>query len=290
MGATYIARVIHKTDAKHRRFMPLTHLTVIAIVQGITEFLPISSSGHLVLIPSLTGWSDHGLAVDIAAHSGSLCAVLIYFRNDIISVGRGLSQLTTGRQDKNTQFLGFLAMASTPTILAGCALVLLEPNFFRHVEIIAWATVVGAVVLYLADQMTHNQRTLEQMKFSHAALVGLFQVLALIPGASRAGVTLTAGRLCGYSRTDSARFSMLTAIPIIMAACGYNILMLFKDGTSELLAPILITGGLSFLASLGAIIAMMKWLRSASFTPFIVYRLLLGIGLLAWTYNVHKLF
>jgi len=270
--------------------MPLTHLTLIAIVQGITEFLPVSSSGHLALIPSLTGWRDHGLALDIAAHSGSLCAVLIYFRNDIISVGRGLSHLSMGRRDKHTQFLGFLAMASTPTILAGCALVLIKPNLFRHVEIIAWATIIGAVVLYLSDQMTRNQRPLEQMKFSHAALVGLFQVLALIPGASRAGVTITAGRLCGYSRTDSARFSMLTAIPIIMAACGYNILTLVHDGTSELATPILITGGLSFLASLGAIVAMMKWLRSSSFTPLIVYRLLLGIGLLAWTYNIHELF
>ena len=269
--------------------MPLTHLTIIAIVQGITEFLPISSSGHLALIPPLTGWPDHGLAVEIAAHSGSLCAVLIYFRNDIISVARGLRDLSVGRQNKNTQLLGFLAMASAPTMLAGCALVLIEPNFFRHVEIIAWATVIGAVVLYLADQMTRNQRPLEQMKFSHAALVGLFQVLSLIPGASRAGMTITAGRLCGYSRTDSARFSMLTAIPIILAACGYNILMLSKDGTGELLSPILITGGLSFLASLGAIVAMMKWLRNASFTPLIVYRLLLGIGLLLWTYDIHEL-
>jgi len=267
--------------------MLLTHLAVIAIVQGITEFLPISSSGHLALIPFLTGWSDHGLAVDIAAHSGSLCAVVIYFRNDIIGVGRGLADLSMGRQGKDSKFLGFLAIASAPTILGGCALVLIEPNLFRHVEIIAWATIIGAITLYLADQLTPDQRTFDQMKASHATLVGLFQVLALIPGASRAGVTITAARLCGYSRTDSARFSMLTAIPIIMAACGYNVLMLLKDGTSELLTPILITGVLSFLASLGAVAAMMKWIRRASFTPLIVYRLLLGIGLLAWTYNIH---
>tara|TARA_B100000686_G_scaffold236899_1_gene244871 strand:- start:114 stop:917 length:804 start_codon:yes stop_codon:yes gene_type:complete len=267
--------------------MLLTHLAVIAIVQGITEFLPISSSGHLALIPPLTGWPDHGLAVDIAAHSGSLCAVLIYFHNDIISVGRGLADLGMGHRSANTKFLGFLTIACAPTILGGSALVLIKPDLFRHVEIIAWATVIGAAALYLADQMARNQRTLDQMKFSHAALVGLFQVLALIPGASRAGVTITAARLCGYSRADSARFSMLTAIPIIMAACGYNILILLKDGTYELLTPILITGVLSFLASLAAIAAMMKWIRGASFTPLIVYRLLLGIALLAWTYNIH---
>lgn len=270
--------------------MLLTHLAVIAIVQGITEFLPISSSGHLALIPSLTGWPDHGLAMDIAAHSGSLCAVLIYFHNDIISIGRGLTDLSMRRRGAETKFIGFLAIASAPTILAGCALVLIEPNLFRHVEIIGWATVIGAVALYLVDQTTHNQKAIDQMKFSHAALVGLFQVLALIPGASRAGVTITAARLCGYSRTDSARFSMLTAIPIITAACGYNVLTLLKDGTSELLTSILITGALSFLASLVAIAAMMKWIRSASFTPLIVYRLLLGIGLLAWTYDIHYLF
>lgn len=266
--------------------MPLTHLALIAIVQGITEFLPISSSGHLALLPSLTGWPDHGLAVDIAAHSGSLCAVLIYFRNDILSVGRGLTDLSMGRRGTNTKFLGFLAIASAPTILVGCGLVLVEPNLFRHVEIIAWATVLGAILLYLADQLTNSQRTIDQMKGSHAALIGLFQVLALVPGASRAGMTITAARLCGYSRTDSARFSMLTAIPIILAACGYNILMLLKDGTTGLLIPILITTALSFLASLGAIVAMMKWIRNASFTPLIVYRLLLGIGLLAWTYHI----
>ena len=267
--------------------MLLTHLAVIAIVQGITEFLPISSSGHLALIPSLTGWPDHGLAIDIAAHSGSLCAVLIYFRRDIMSVGHGVSALSTGRLSTDTKFLGFLFIASAPTILAGCGLVLVEPNFFRHVKIIAWATVIGAIILYLADQFTHKQKTIDQMKVSHAALIGLFQVLALIPGASRAGVTITAARICGYTRTDSARFSMLTAIPVIMAACIYNILILFKEGDRALLTPILITGALSFLASLGAIAVMMKWIRHASFTPLIVYRLLLGIGLLGWAYNIH---
>jgi undecaprenyl-diphosphatase len=266
--------------------MPITHLAVIAIVQGITEFLPISSSGHLVLVPVLMGWSDHGLAIDIAAHSGSLCAVLLYFRTDIAALGRGLLSLGQGKGGRDSRFFGYLLLASCPTILVGAGLVAIEPNFFRNVETIAWATLIGAAVLYVTDQLASKRGSLLQMKMSHASVIGVFQILALIPGASRAGVTITAGRLCGYSRTEAARFSMLTAIPVLIAACSYNFLVLLQNGQSGLIAPALATAGLAFLSSLGAIALMMRWIRQASFTPLIIYRLILGFSLLAWTYGI----
>ena len=266
--------------------MPITHLAVIAIVQGITEFLPISSSGHLLLIPALTGWPDHGLAIDIAAHSGSLCAVLLYFRRDIAAAGKGLISLGLGQGGKDSRFLGYLLLASCPTIVVGAGVVAMEPNLFRNVEVIGWATLVGAVLLYVTDQFASNQGSLRQMKISHASVIGVFQILALIPGASRAGVTITAGRLCGYSRTEAARFSMLTAVPVITAACAYNFLVLLQNGQSGLIAPALATAGLAFLSSLGAIALMMRWIRQASFTPLIIYRLILGFSLLAWTYAI----
>lgn len=266
--------------------MPITHLAVIAIVQGITEFLPISSSGHLLLVPAITGWSDHGLAIDIAAHSGSLCAVLLYFRRDIATAGKGLINLGLGQGGKDSRFLGYLLLASCPTIVVGAGVVAIEPNLFRNVEVIAWATLVGAVVLYVTDQFASSRGSLLQMKMSHALVIGVFQILALIPGASRAGVTITAGRLCGYSRTEAARFSMLTAIPVITAACAYNFLVLLQTGQSGLIAPALATAGLAFLSSLGAITLMMRWIRQASFTPLIIYRLILGFSLLAWTYGI----
>ena len=266
--------------------MPITHLAVIAIVQGITEFLPISSSGHLLLVPALTGWPDHGLAIDIAAHSGSLCAVLLYFRRDIAAAGRGLVSLGLGQAGKDSRFVGYLLLASCPTIVVGAGVVAIEPNLFRNVEVIAWATLVGAIVLYVTDQFANSRRSLLQMKMSHASVIGMFQILALIPGASRAGVTITAGRLCGYSRTEAARFSMLTAIPVITAACAYNFLVLLQNGQSGLIGPALATAGLAFLSSLGAIALMMRWIRHSSFTPLIIYRLILGFSLLAWTYGV----
>ena len=263
--------------------MTFTHLVVVAIVQGITEFLPVSSSGHLVLIPNMMGWPDHGLAIDIAAHSGSLLAVLLYFRKDIARLVNGVTTTNLKEPGKDTKFLGYLFIASCPTIVAGAALVMIEPNLFRNAELIAWATLVGGLVLYISDRLTSSQKLLENMQGSHALLIGLFQILALIPGASRSGVTITAGRLCGYSRTEAARFSMLAAIPIIMAACGYNCFTLLQEGQRVSIVLTLTTTLLAFLASLGAITLMMHWIKRASFTPFIIYRVILGLVLLTLT-------
>ena len=261
--------------------MTLTHLAVLAIVQGITEFLPVSSSGHLVVIPKMMGWSDHGLAIDIAAHSGSLCAVLVYFRRDIANLAGSFMDTKLKEPNGGSRFVGYLFLASFPTIFAGAVLVMIEPNLFRNVEIVAWATLAGAGVLYISDRLTSNERLLKEMKGSHALIIGIFQILALIPGASRAGVTITAGRLCGYSRTEAARFSMLTAIPVIAAACGYNCFMLLQGEQHVSVGLALTTALLAFLSSLAAITLMMNWIKRASFTPFIVYRVLLGLALLA---------
>ena len=269
--------------------MTLAHLLLVALVQGITEFLPVSSSAHLVLIPVLAGWTDQGLNIDIAAHLGSLGAVVIYFRQDMYNLVRGVLLALRWRPDAGSRLALLLAVASTPTILMGALLVNLNAGLFRDVEVIAWATLAGAMALLVADRFTLRPRSTKDMSISHALVIGLAQTLALIPGASRAGVTITAALLCGYERREAARFSMLLSIPIVLAAGGFNVFEIAARGETALTQAALISAVLAFAASYAAITFMMEWLRRASYMPFVIYRVALGTGLLWWVYGSSNL-
>ena len=269
--------------------MTLAHLLLVALVQGITEFLPVSSSAHLVLIPVLAGWTDQGLNIDIAAHLGSLGAVVVYFRRDMYNLARGVLLGLLWRPDAGSRLALLLAFASTPTILVGALLVNLNAGLFRDVEVIAWATLTGAIALLVADRFTLSPRSTKEMRISHALVIGLAQTLALIPGASRAGVTITAALLCGYERREAARFSMLLSIPIVLAAGGFNVFEIAARGETALTQAALISAVLAFVASYAAITFMMEWLRRASYMPFVIYRVALGTGLLWWVYGSSNL-
>ena len=152
--------------------MTLAHLLLVSVIQGITEFLPVSASAHLALIPSATGWVDQGLNIDIAAHIGSLGAVMLYLRQDLVRLVKGASKAVTMEAHQDSQLLLILLVASAPAIAAGAFLVQMDANLFRSIEVIAWATLIGAIALLLADNFTLQLRNINDITFKHALLIG----------------------------------------------------------------------------------------------------------------------
>ena len=270
---------------KIRGFVPLLHLFVIAVVQGITEFLPISSSGHLVLVPKLACWPDQGLLIDVAVHVGTLGAVIAYLWRDVWTMLAGLTRLGAGRHDPGVRMMGLLALATVPVIVAGVLMHQYVGGAMRDLVVIGWATLGFGLVLYLCDRIGAMDHEIEHLNASSALLIGLVQVLALIPGTSRAGVTMSAARLLGFGRQDAARFSMLLSIPTILAAGTLAAVELARKGDAGLQADALIAAGFAFATAYVAIALMMRWLRRASFTPFVVYRIALGVLVLALAYS-----
>lgn len=261
------------------------HLAVLAVIQGITEFLPVSSSGHLVLVPLLTGWKDQGILIDVAVHVGSLGAVLIYFWRDIWAMLAGLGRLVRGRRSPSAALVGHVIIATLPLVIAGIALEHYGIDAPRTLELIGWTTLIGGLFLYLADSIGMTVRRIEHMTIGASLLIGISQIFAILPGMSRSGVTMTAARICGYERPEAARFSMLLSIPAILGAGLLKGRVLFDGSHPELTTDAFVAAGLAFITALISIAIMMAWLRRASFTPFVIYRLLLGAALLALAYQ-----
>jgi len=266
--------------------LPFLHLAVLALVQGVTEFLPISSSGHLVLVPWLVGWEDQGVTLDVAVHVGTLGAVMAYLWRDVSGILNGLWRILKGKGVNNSARLGlFLVLGTLPVIGAGYWMHSTMPDGIRSIEIIGWATLGFGIVLWLADSLGVTLRRMEHLGISDVLIIGASQCLALIPGTSRSGITMAAGRLLGMERIDCARFSMLLSIPTIVGAGVLKGLDLYKSGSGLEISTALTGAGLAFLAALVAITLMMAWLKRASFTPFVIYRVILGAGLLAVAYG-----
>ena len=267
--------------------MTTLHLLIIALVQGLTEFLPVSSSGHLILLPNLTGLADQGLAIDVAAHLGTLGAVILYFRRDVALAFGGLLRLMRGKVDTQGAFLALcLIVATVPVVLFGLFLKLTGlSDMMRGVAIIGWTMIIFGIVLYWADQKGPQTRTAEEWTLRHAVQMGIWQAIALIPGTSRSGITITAGRLLGYTRTDAARLSMLMSIPTIMASAALlGIDVIRADNPGEM-RDIAIVIAMSFAAALLALTLMMRLLKTVSYTPYVVYRIALGLVLLWIAYT-----
>lgn len=261
--------------------MTLVHIVILSVIQGITEFLPISSSGHLALTPVLLGWKDQGLLIDVAVHVGTLGAVILYLGRDIWAMLCGLVRLLAGQVDDGARLAGLVLLGSLPVIAAGFAVNLWIGDALRTPAVIGWSFIGFGLLLYICDRLGLTILKIEHMKSGGALMIGLAQVLALIPGASRSGVTITMARMLGYERRDAARFSMLLSIPAIAGAGTLAMLDLIESGNAALQASALLAVLLSFVAALIAIVAMMGWLRRASFTPFVWYRLAVGI-LILW--------
>jgi len=261
--------------------MSLFHLILLALIQGITEFLPISSSAHLILLPVLMDWADQGALIDVMAHLGTMFAVLVYFRGDIAQVAAGKLALLKGKMTPGGR-LALLVGAATPPVLIGGAILFLTDStgFLRDPRLIAWATIVFALALWVADSFMPEKRDTESLTFRDAFLIGLAQAVALIPGTSRSGITMTAGRALSMTRPESARFSMLMSIPVLAAFGVVAGIDLYVEGAQASLTDGLIVMSLSFISALAAIAVLMKLLERMSFLPFVIYRLLLGAALL----------
>lgn len=264
--------------------MDLLQLVVLALVQGITEFLPISSSAHLILIPALFGWSDQGMLIDVALHVGTLAAVAGYFWRECLRMGEGSVSLLRGRYDGGAKLLLLVIIGTLPVVVVGVAFQEAIAIHLRSAGLIAVTTIAFGLLLYLADRSGRRTEIMEAMTWRHALLIGLAQCLALIPGTSRAGITMTAALFLGYQRAEAARFSLLLSIPTTAAAGCLIGLQLWKGGDLALQTDALLAAGFAFIAAWLAIGGMMAWLRRASFTPFVFYRLFLGVSLLVWFY------
>ena len=262
--------------------MTVLHLLIVAAVQGITEFLPVSSSGHLALIPVLTGFEDHGRTIDVAAHVGSLAAVLTYFRKEAGLLLRGALQLLSGTAGTPEARLTVrLAVATVPVALAGGALLVTGfADLLRDPIVIGWATILFGIVLYWADRKGGTGRTIDELSLKDAFSVGLWQAVSLVPGASRSGVSITGARLCGFGRKDSVRIAMLMSIPTIAAAGLISGIDAYaKEGIGALRESTVVIA-CSYISALVALHLMMRFLDRFRFTPYIIYRIILGAGLL----------
>lgn len=266
--------------------MPLFEIVVLAVVQGITEFLPISSSGHLRLASEALGLSENTLILDVAVHVGTLFAVMAYFWRDLVFMFVGLFDTMRGRKHDGGRLAGYLFVATIPIIVAGYYAQELIENHLRTLEIVGWTTIGFGILLYLADRAGMTILKLDHLTIPHALIVGFAQVLSLVPGTSRAGITITAARFLGYDRREAARFSMLMSIPAIAGAGLLIGLRLIETGNPVLTRDALIAAGLSFLTALAAIALFLRWLRFAGFGLFVIYRLALGAVILGWVYGV----
>ncbi len=257
--------------------MPIVQLVVLAIVQGLTEFIPVSSSAHLILAPHVLNWDDQGRAIDVAAHVGSLLAVLLYFRRETGQLTRGAFDTVLFRQTDDRHLFLVIATATIPLVIFGLGLAATGvADAMRDPQVIAAASIFFGIILWVADRRPTTKDTLPT-GWSAALTIGVAQALATIPGTSRSGITITAARWLGFDRENAATFSMLLAIPAISMAGLYEFLRLLQEGGGAPWSAILIVTGLSFLAAWAAIAIFLRMTRSLDFTVFVIYRIVLGV-------------
>ena len=247
------------------------HAVILGILQGVGEFLPISSSAHLALAPYIFGWQYQGLAYDVMLHLGTLAAIILYFAKDWIQIIRaGLA----GPKEKDGRALWLLAAGSVPAAVAGLALKDLAETTFRNPLWIAFNLVFFSAVIYAADRKPAQKFRLEDLNFKDIILIGLAQSVALMPGASRSGMTIMAALFLGYARYDAARLSFLLATPVIF---GAGLLEVRKIHAADLNAAFAAGLIASFIAGLASIKFLLAYLKTRDLKPFLVYRVALGL-------------
>ena len=256
-------------------------VVILAIVQGLTEFLPISSSGHLVLVPAFFGWGDQGLPFDVAVHFGSLIAVLIFFRKDIFALLRGGLQVLGGsaRTIESRMALG-IALGTIPAALAGLMFVdWIEANL-RSPAVIVFTLSGYAILMVFADRFGRRTREISSVRIKDAIAIGVAQALALVPGTSRAGVTITAAMALGFERQDAARFSFLLAVPVILLATLYSFIGLLSSDAPVAWGQLAIGVIVSGIVAYASIEFFMRVVSRIGLIPFAIYRLALAAVIL----------
>ncbi|RGP42054.1 Undecaprenyl-diphosphate phosphatase [Altererythrobacter insulae] len=283
--------------------MTFLQLLIIAVVQGITEFLPISSSGHLILIPYITDFPDQGPLIDVAVHVGSLLAIIVYFFKDVLVLARGgFASVGIGANRAEApaerRLFWWIVLGTIPAVAFGLSIKLGLFNGFaesvfgieivdddlmssiRFTDLIAFNLIAYGILLGVADWVGKEVKQFEDMTWRDGLIVGIAQALAIIPGTSRSGVTMTAARFLGYKRVEAARFSFLLSIPAVAGAGVLIVPEIFEAGAT-LAWDALVAGVLTFIAAFATMAFLMNFLKKASMMVFVVYRVILGAALLA---------
>jgi undecaprenyl-diphosphatase len=258
--------------------MDILHTLFLAIVQGLTEFLPVSSSGHLVLVPRILGWPDQGLAFDVAVHLGTLIAVVAYFRHELFSMTRGwFASVLGGVATPDSGLAWAVIWGTVPVAIAGFFAADTIEQYLRSPMLVASTTAGFGILLWLADARGSRERDEYSLSWADVMIVGMIQVLALVPGTSRSGITMTAGLLLGLSRAGSARFSFLLSVPVIVAAAVFETIKLAKDPLPadwmSLSAGVLVSAFVAYLT----IGWFLSFLGRFGMMPFAIYRVLLAV-------------
>ena len=248
-------------------------ILILAIIQGISEYLPVSSAAHLVLVSKYYVFTNQSLLIDICLHLGSLIAIIFYFRNDILNF------------IKNRDFLIKILIATIPIIPVGYIMFQTGLiNQLRNLEVIGWMSLIFGILLYVGDRSKITKKIDTQFTNKSAIIIGLFQVFALIPGVSRAGITITSGRLLGFNRFDSAKISFFLSIPTLAAASLLGIYNIYKEGSAELNFLAIIAVTFSFIFSYFTIVLFLNFIKKFSLNIFIIYRIILSLFILGIVY------
>jgi len=257
--------------------LSLPEIIILAIIQGLSEFLPISSSAHLILPSQLFGWRDQGLAFDVAVHVGSLLAVVSYFRREVLQLTVGWGQSLGGKVTEDGKLAWMIILATLPVIVVGFLVKDYVEGWLRSGYVIATTTIVFGLLLYWADKVATRQQGNVELTWKKALIVGLAQVAAIIPGTSRSGVTMTAALFLGISREKAARFSFLLSIPTILGAGTILTYKLLSRDEAVNWEELFYGVVLSFISAYICITLFLKWISTLGMTPFVIYRVILGI-------------
>lgn len=257
--------------------MGMMQLVVLAVVQGLTEFLPVSSSGHLVLMPSLFGWTDQGLVFDVAVHFGSLTAVCVFFRHDIVALLRGLRAILTGDvKADEARMVWYLGIATIPAAVAGLFFAAWIAANLRDPRIVLVTLAGYGILMAAADRIGTRERNIADVKIRDALLIGFAQALALIPGTSRSGITITTGRFLGIARQDAARFSFLLSVPVILLATMYEAVILVTGNVQVAWDNLALAALISAIVAYISIEFFMRFVSAIGLLPFAIYRIVLA--------------
>ncbi|MDB2355757.1 MAG: undecaprenyl-diphosphate phosphatase [Pseudoalteromonas sp.] len=263
--------------------MSIIEIIVLALIQGLTEFLPISSSAHLILPSQILGWEDQGLAFDVAVHVGTLVAVVIYFRKEVVEIlGAWFKSFGTQGATDDSKLGWWIILGTIPAAVLGLIFKDLIELYLRSAWVIAVTTILFGLLLWYADVKGKQTKTIYQLNWKSALMIGMAQAMAMIPGTSRSGITMTAGLLLGMNKQSAARFSFLLAIPVIsMMGLYYTVELALGDEVVDW-TTLILGAGLSFVSAYACIFLFLKIIERMGMMPFVIYRLLLGIGLIVF--------
>ena len=257
--------------------MPILPIIILGIIQGITEFLPISSSAHLIIAPYLFNFENQGLVIDVCLHIGTLLAVIFYFKKEVFDYFMAIPKLFSSDSNQETRNLKNLIVATIPIVFVGGLIFLLDlTHLLRNFQVIGFATIFFGILLYFADIKDSQINELSKISYKQIFIIGCSQILAIIPGTSRAGIIYTTSRFYKISRVEAAKFSMLLSIPTILISSFIPLIEILDKKnvifTSDAIAAVLV----AFITAMFAIKFLMKWVSSHTMLPFVIYRIILG--------------